>query len=223
MNAGAGIRNWFRGSPTTQVASGIAALAYSLAFVQRPGRVFTDTRIELTIDPVRFLHAVASMWSSTGDLGHVQSGEFVGYLIPMAPWYAFAHAIGLPTWVAQRIWLGTLLAAAGVGVVLLVAALLSRRAHVGQAVAGVLYVANPYVVVVTGRTSDWLVAYAAFPWVLLAVHRGIRQPRAWRWPAVIALLMLVANGGVNAALPFWVKKDFLYAATTSSAAPLLEL
>ena len=46
------------------------------------------------------------MWSSTTDLGHVQSGQFVGYLFPMGPWFAAADAIGISIWVAQRIWLG---------------------------------------------------------------------------------------------------------------------
>jgi arabinofuranan 3-O-arabinosyltransferase len=201
---GGGIRKRLKNSPSVKVATGIVVLAYGLAFLQRPGRTFTDTRIELTIDPVRFLHAVAQMWSPTGDLGHVQSGEFIGYLVPMSPWYAFAHTIGIPTWLAQRIWLGTLLAVAGLGVLRLLAALLPRRAPVAEAVAGLLFVANPYVVVVVGRTSAWLVAYAALPWILLAVHRGIRGPGRWRWPATIALVMLFANGGVNAALPFWI-------------------
>ena len=205
MNAGARLVKFLGRSPVVGVSAGVVVLSYALAFVQRPGRVYTDTRLELTLDPVRFLHSVASMWSSTGDLGHVQSGQFVGYLVPMAPWYAFAHTIGLPTWVAERIWMGTLLAAAGLGVIMLLREWLGRRsAPVAQSVAAVLFLANPYVVVVIGRTSVWLVTYAALPWLLLATHRGIRNSRRWRWPAVVGLLLVLANGGANAALPFWI-------------------
>jgi arabinofuranan 3-O-arabinosyltransferase len=204
MNPGARFLRSVKGSPTAVVATGIVALSYALAFAQRPGRTFADTRIELTTDPTRFLHSVTSLWSSTGDLGHVQSGQFVGYLVPMAPWYAFAHAVGLGTWVAERIWLGSLLAGAGLGVVVLMRELLPRRAPVAQTVAAVLFLANPYVVVVIGRTSLWLLAYAALPWLLFAVRRGVRHPRGWRWPAVVGLLLLLANGGANVALPFWV-------------------
>jgi arabinofuranan 3-O-arabinosyltransferase len=182
----------------------IVVLSYTLAFLQRPGRVFLDTRIELTLDPVRFLHSVASLWSSTGDLGHFQGGQFVGYLVPMAPWYAFAHAIGLSTWVAERIWLGSLLAAAGLGIMVLLRQLLPRCSWIAQTVAAVLFLANPYVVVVIGRTSVWLLMYAALPWLLVATHRGIRNPRGWRWPAVVALLVCMANGGANVALTFWI-------------------
>ena len=127
MNAGAGLvnsSNWMR---RLAPAGAIVALSYVLAFAQRPGRVFLDTRIELTLDPVRFLHSVASLWSSTGDLGHFQGGQFVGYLVPMAPWYAFAHTIGLSTWVAERIWMGSLLAAAGLGVMVLLRQLARPR------------------------------------------------------------------------------------------------
>ena len=116
-------------------AGAIVVLAYVLAFVQRPGRVFLDTRIELTVDPVRFLHSVMSTWSSTGDLGHFQSGQFVGYLFPMAPWYAFAHTIGLGTWVAERIWMGSLLAGAGLGAMVLLRTAASPL-HVDRADGG---------------------------------------------------------------------------------------
>ena len=204
MNAGGRLltsSNWKR---RLAPAGAIVALSYLLAFVQRPGRVFLDTRIELTLDPARFLHSVASLWSSTGDLGHFQGGQFVGYLFPMAPWYAFAHAIGLSTWVAERIWMGSLLAAAGLGVMVLLRQLLPRVSWIAQTVAAVLFLANPYVVVVIGRTSVWLLMYASLPWLLVATHRGIRNPRGWRWPAVVGLLVCLANGGANVALIFWI-------------------
>jgi hypothetical protein len=204
MNAGGRLVNSSNRIRRLAPAGAIIALSYVLAFVQRPGSVYLDTRIEFTLDPVRFLHSVASMWSSTGDLGHFQGGQFVGYLFPMAPWYAFAHAIGLSTWVAERIWLGSLLAAAGLGAMVLVRELLPRCSWIAQTMAAVLFMANPYVVVVIGRTSVWLLMYAALPWLLIATHRGIRDPRRWRWPAVIGLLVCVANGGANVALIFWI-------------------
>ena len=55
-----------------------------------------------------------------------------------------------------------------------------------------------------GRTSVWLLMYACLPWLLVATHRGLRDPRRWRWPAVVGLLVIVANGGANAALTFWI-------------------
>ena len=134
-----------------------------MAFAQRPGKAVLDTRIELSVDPALFLHRVFAVWSPSGDLGHVQSGQFVGYLFPMAPWFAFAHWIGLPIWVSQRLWLGALIALAAWGVVRLMDELYSRRRGVAHLTAGVLYAANPYVAVWTTRGSVALLAYAAVP------------------------------------------------------------
>ena len=192
------------GEPYRLVVASLSVLCYVLAFLQRPGRTFTDTRIELSVDPVHFLHSVASVWSSTEDLGHVQSGQFVGYLAPMAPWYAFAHAIGMPTWIAERIWLGSLLALAAWGTVRLLETLLDQRAGLTHFAAGLLFVANPYVVVAIGRATVVLLAYAALPWLLLFTHRGLRNAWSWRAPAAIGLVFALSGGGVNAALLFWI-------------------
>ena len=59
---------------------------------------------------------------------------------------------------------------------------------------------NPYVVVFTARTTVTLLGYAALPWLLLAVHRGLRVPRGWWWPAAFALALALTGGGVNAAV-----------------------
>jgi hypothetical protein len=59
----------------------------------------------------------------------------------------------------------------------------------------VLYVVNPYVTVYLGRTSVALLAHAALPWLLLLVHRGLREPRSWRWPAAFALVLASTGGG----------------------------
>ena len=47
------------------------------------------------------------MWTSTGQLGDVQSGQQTGYLFPMGPFFAVGHAFGIPDWIVQRLWLGT--------------------------------------------------------------------------------------------------------------------
>ena len=48
---------------------------------------------------------------------------------------------------------------------------------------------NPYVVTYVGRTSITLLATAALPWLLLCVHRGLRDPRGLWWPAAFALVL----------------------------------
>jgi arabinofuranan 3-O-arabinosyltransferase len=183
---------------------GLAALALVLAFGQRDDRTYVDTRIELTAGPSLFLDRVTSVWSSSLDLGHVQSGQFVGYLFPMGPYFAGTDALGVPAWIAERVWLAAVLWLAGWGTVLLVDALYSRRRGSVHLVAAVLYLANPYVVVQGSRATASLLAYAALPWILLAARRGLGEPRAWRWPAVLALAVAASSGGTNAATVFWI-------------------
>ena len=60
--------------PGRLISPALGALALLLAFLQRPGDAYSDTRLELSADPGLFLSRVADVWSSTTDLGHVQSG-----------------------------------------------------------------------------------------------------------------------------------------------------
>ena len=117
------------------------------------------------------------MWSPTSDLGHVFGAQYGGYVFPMAPFFALGDALGLPVWLVHRLWLGAAPGARGVG-----RRAAARRAGpdgprrgVLHAAAGALYIVNPYVTVDANRTSIALLAYAALPWLLLCVHRGLRD------------------------------------------------
>src|SRR3978361_1178831 len=48
------------------------------------------------------------------------------------------------------------------------------------------------------RTSIFLLAFAALPWLMLIAHRGLRAPRRWWWPAAFALVTTSTGGGGNA-------------------------
>ncbi len=182
----------------------LAAAAFVLAFVQRPGMASADTKINLHVDPGRFLADVASMWTSTGQLGDVQSGQQAGYLFPMGPFFALGHALGLSDWVVQRLWLGAVLALAAWGVARLLRGLLGGPARLAQLVAGAVTLLNPFVVTYANRTTVTFLAYAALPWLMLAVHRGLRESRGWRWPAFVALLVTASGGGINGAVTAWM-------------------
>ena len=182
----------------------LAAACYALALLQRPGSASSDTKIDLHVDPTGFLETVASVWSPTGSLGHIQGGQYGGYLWPMGPFFSLLHELGLSPWLVQRLWLGTLLAIAAWGAVRLLDALLGRPRGVAHVVAGALFAVNPYVVVFANRTSITLLGYALLPWLLLVVHRGLRDSRRWWWAVVFALLVTSTAGGVNAAVTAWL-------------------
>src|SRR4051794_8553810 len=168
---------------------GLSLLALALGLAQRPGTVVADTKVDLYVDPGRFLRHVLSVWSPTGDLGHVFGAQYSGYAFPMAPFFALGDALGVPVWIVHRLWLGALLALAAYGVVRLLDALAGPRRGALHLVAGALYIVNPYVTVYANRTTVALLSYAALPWLLLAIHRGVRAPRRWWWPAAFALVL----------------------------------
>jgi arabinofuranan 3-O-arabinosyltransferase len=192
------------------VTLGFTALAFAVAFWQMPGWATSDTKIDLYVDPGRFLSSVASVWTNTGDLGEIHSSQYGGYLWPMGPFFSLCHALGLSPWVAERLWLGLILALAAWGVLRLLDVLIGTPRGIAHVVAAAVYTFNPYTVVFSARTTITLLGYAALPWLLLIVHRGLRvdpgagRLRTWWWPAAFALVFTSAGGGVNAALVAFV-------------------
>ncbi len=67
------------------------------------------------------------MWDPNVGLGTV-THQNIGYLWPMGPWYWVFDRLGAPDWVAQRLWLATILFAAGAGVLFLARTLRWRGA-----------------------------------------------------------------------------------------------
>ena len=185
-------------------------LSVALAFWQKPGWATSDTKIDLHVDPSRFLHSVASVWTPSTDLGEVHSAQYSGYLWPMGPFFSVLHSLGLSPWVVQRLWLGLMYGLAVWGLLKLLDALVGRPRRTVHLVAAAFYLFNPYVVVFTARTTITLLGYAALPWLLLVTFHGVRAVRGWRgwrgwwWAAAFALILTSSGGGVNAAVVGWM-------------------
>ena len=192
------------------ITLGFIAFAFALAFWQHPGWATADTKIDLHVDPGRFLAQVAAAWAPTGDLGEVHSAQYSGYLWPMGPAFALLHAAGLGAWVVERIWIGLLFALSVWGLLRLLDALIGRPRGAAHVVAAAFYLLNPYVTVFTARTTITLLGYAALPWLLLITHHGLRTTRGWRgwrpwwWASAFALVLTSTGGGVNAAVVGWM-------------------
>ena len=189
------------------MAAGFAIASFALAFAQRPGWATSDTKIDLHVDPGSFLGQVASVWTHSIDLGAVHGAQYSGYLWPMGPIFALLHGIGLSAWVSQRIWLGLIFAVSTWGVLRLMDAFAGRPRGVAHLVAAAFYLLDPYTVIFTGRTSIALLGYAALPWLLLIVHRGVREVRGWSgwwWAAAFALILTSIGGGINGAVVGWM-------------------
>ncbi len=171
----------------------IAILAYLPPLQTDPGKVAADTKSYLYIDPARMLGRAAAMWDPNIGFGTV-THQNIGYLFPMGPWYYTFDRLGVPDWVAQRLWLGSLVAAAGFGVLYLARSLSMRGP--GVPVAVLAYMFSPYSLHYAARISVLLGPWAALPWMIGLTVYALRDG-GWRYPALFALVVQLV-GGVNA-------------------------
>ncbi|HUI03176.1 MAG TPA: alpha-(1-_3)-arabinofuranosyltransferase family protein [Acidimicrobiales bacterium] len=192
----------------------LAGVSYVPLLRTAPGVVGADTKQYLYIHPASFMAQVASMWDPDVAMGTV-THQYIGYLLPMGPYYALMQALGVPMWVAQRLWTGSLLFLAGAGVLFLMRTL-SRRARpapgpapaaagatvplglarVGWLVAALAYMLSPYVLQNEARASVLLLPWVALPWMLGLVARAL-WAGGWRHAALFALVVALA-GSTNA-------------------------
>ena len=154
----------------------LGVTSYLPLLLTAPGQVGADTKQYLYLDPGRLLSRAASMWDPNIGAGTV-THQTIGYLFPMGPWYwAFDH-LGAPDWVAQRLWLGTLLFGAGTGVLFLLRTLEVRRT--GALVAALAYMLTPYTLDFAARLSVLLLPWAGLPWMIALAVRALRRG-GWR-------------------------------------------
>ena len=111
-----------------------ALLAYVPLLLTQPGQVGADTKTYLYLNPGKVLAEAPYVWNSQIGMGTV-THQYIGYLWPMGPFYWVFQQVGVPDWVAQRIWIGTVMLAAGLGVRYLcrTLGLGHRRGHRGRA------------------------------------------------------------------------------------------
>jgi arabinofuranan 3-O-arabinosyltransferase len=172
---------------------GLAVLAYVPFLRSSPHQVSADTKQLLYLDPGGLLTRAPLLWD-----GHVAAGtvphQQIGYLFPMGPYYWVTAQLGVPDWIAQRLWLGSISFVAVLG-----ARYLFMRLGAGRlgALAGALvYMLTPYQLAFTARMSVLLLPWAALPWLVICTMRAVREG-GWRFPALIALIV-VTVGSVNA-------------------------
>ena len=137
----------------------------ALAVVQSPGYIVPDTKLDLAVDPARFLLRAMHLWDPEGAFGQLQN-QASGYFVPMGPWFLLGSALGLPAWLVQRLWLGIVMVVAFLGVVRLARAL-GIGGPLARIVAGFAFALSPRMISTLGPISieAWPSAMAA--WVLL--------------------------------------------------------
>jgi arabinofuranan 3-O-arabinosyltransferase len=171
--------------PARLTVAAMALLAYVPLLLTERGQVAADTKAYLYLDPTRLLERAGWMWNTHVDAGTV-THQNIGYLFPLGPYYWLMHAVGMPMWVAERLWMGTILFAAGAGTMWMLRRLGVRG--VAVAVGGFVYMLSPYLLAYMGRTSVILLPWAALPWLVGLVRQALLE-RTWRAPALIAVVV----------------------------------
>jgi arabinofuranan 3-O-arabinosyltransferase len=171
----------------------LAAVAYLPLLANDMGRVAADTKAYLYLDPGRLLAGAPYMWQPEVAMGTV-THQNIGYLWPVGPFFWLGEAIGLPDWITQRLWLGSVLLAAGLGMRWFLRTLGWRGAAL--LVSSLSYMLSPYLLNYVDRHSVILLPWAGLPWLMGLTVRALRTP-GWRHAAIFGLVTLTV-GGVNA-------------------------
>jgi arabinofuranan 3-O-arabinosyltransferase len=188
-------------APSARLAHRLRLLAVSvalaaLAFIQDPGRVAADTKLDLAVDPGGFLLRALSLWEPLGFFGQLQNQAY-GYLFPVGPLFVAGDLVGLPAWVVQRLWWAALLIGAFLGVVRL-ARLLGVQRESARILAGLAYALAPRMVTEIGVLSVEVLPFAVAPWVLIPLVRVAQGALTARRGAAWSGVAVLCAGGVNA-------------------------
>ncbi|MEN9645441.1 MAG: hypothetical protein RL238_2110 [Actinomycetota bacterium] len=172
----------------------LAFVAYVPALLTKPGRMPTDTKLFLYLDPGRLVTDAPFTWDARQFGGWVPH-QTIAYLWPQGPWYWVFEQFGVPDWVAHRLWIGTLLFLGAWGV--LWTARLLGLTRGGALAASFVYMLSPYVLPYLSRTSAMLLPWAALGWIVGLTIRAATSGHRWRHPALLALVLLSCSA-VNA-------------------------
>ncbi|MGC5022712.1 alpha-(1-_3)-arabinofuranosyltransferase domain-containing protein [Micromonospora sp. DT47] len=191
-----GIRAVGRAAASPGTTLSLLALTV-LAFLQRPGEVTFDTKLDLAANPIDFLGRALHLWNPEATSGELQNQAY-GYLFPMGPFFAVGQLLDVPPWITQRVWCAALLCGAFLGVLLL-----ARVLHIGseptRCAAALGYALAPRMLTEIGLLSAEMLAVALLPWVLLPLA-AVRRLGSPRRAAALSALAVLCMSGVNAAL-----------------------
>jgi arabinofuranan 3-O-arabinosyltransferase len=173
----------------TTIAGALVLLATTAVLVDGWGRYVGDNRFEQYWAPARRLARSFTTWDGSRGLGRVREDFWPGATAPIA----VLRALGLPPWLAEHLWHGALVAAAGFGAVLVVRAV---RPNVGweHVFAGLFYAFGPYSATFLIPSNLYL-GYAIAPWLVLCTLSGLQAHGRARWSWAAGFALLVFAGG----------------------------
>src|SRR5690348_859483 len=174
----------------------VGSAALILCFVQAPGLISPDTKLDLTANPLRFLSRALNLWNSELPFGQAQNQAY-GYLFPHGAFFLLGDVVGLPGWVTQRLWWALLLTVGFWGLLRLAEAL-GIGSPGSRVIAAAAFALSPRVLTTIGAISSETLPMMLAPWVLLPVVLALRGAGSVRVLAARSALALALMGAVNA-------------------------
>ena len=184
------VRPWWR-ARLALICLGLSVLA----FMQDPGKIAADTKLDLSVNPGGLMTRALHLWDNFGFSGQLQNQGY-GYLWPMGPFFWVGEHLGIPAWVCQRLWWSMLLCLAFLGIMKL-AALLGIGTPGARIIGAVAFALSPRVVSIMGAVSSEVWPLALAPWVLIPLVKGSITGSVRKYAALSGLVFLCV-GAVNA-------------------------
>ena len=160
------------------------------------GRIIFDTKLAVDLNAGQFLGRLWSLWNPLEWFGSLQD-QYIGYAIPMAPFFAIAQLLHIPVWLTERLWLATLIAVGFTGMVKLARAL-RIGSEPSRLLAAAIFVLWPTFTIVIGSTSAAALPGLVVPWAVLPLIPAAAGRGSIGRAAARSGLAVAAMGGVNA-------------------------
>jgi arabinofuranan 3-O-arabinosyltransferase len=160
------------------------------------GRIFFDTKLGVDINAGEFLSRLWSLWNPLEWFGSLQD-QYIGYAIPMAPFFLVGQLLHVPVWFIERLWLSLLLAVGFTGMVRLARAL-NIGSENSRLLAGIVFALWPTFTILIGSTSAAALPGLVVPWAVLPLIAAARGRSTAGRAAARSGVVIAAMGGVNA-------------------------
>jgi arabinofuranan 3-O-arabinosyltransferase len=160
------------------------------------GRTIADTKLGVDIAAREFLTRLWSLWNPLEWFGTL-TDQYIGYALPMAPFFLVGQLLHIPVWLVERLWLSALVATGFTGMVKL-----ARVTGIGndasRLAAGAIFALWPVFSILLGSTSAAAIPGLVVPWAIIPLVRAVRGQLRTARAVAMSGIAIALMGGVNA-------------------------
>ena len=174
----------------------VLLVAFIIFSATDPGRIIFDTKLGVDINAGEFLGRLWSLWNPLEWFGSIQD-QYIGYAIPMAPFFLAGQLLHVPVWLIERLWLALLVTVGFFGLVKLARAL-DIGSDFSRVLAGAVFALWPTFTILIGSTSAAALPGLIAPWAVLPLVSVVRGRSSPGRAAARSGVAIAAMAGVNA-------------------------